>query len=131
MRMIDRPIRPLFPDGFIDEVQIQCWVMSHDGENDTDVLAGTAASAAWPHRRPLRGPARDRPRGPHRHRRRASSSCINPTSGAARVLRLDLVLSGHRDGINMIEVGAAEITEDDLLAAIKFGYEEASSSCSK
>ena len=46
MRMIDRPIRPLFPEGFIDEVQIQCWVMSHDGENDSDVLAGTAASAA-------------------------------------------------------------------------------------
>jgi polyribonucleotide nucleotidyltransferase len=44
MRMIDRPIRPLFPEGFIEEVQIQCWVMSHDGENDTDVLAGTAAS---------------------------------------------------------------------------------------
>ncbi len=46
MRAIDRPIRPLFPDGFLDEVQIQCFVLSHDGENDTDVLAGTAASAA-------------------------------------------------------------------------------------
>ena len=46
MRMIDRPIRPLFPDGFVDEVQIQCWVMSHDGENDADVIAGCAASAA-------------------------------------------------------------------------------------
>ena len=46
MRMIDRPIRPLFPDGFVDEIQIQVFVMSHDGENDTDVLAGTAASAA-------------------------------------------------------------------------------------
>ena len=46
MRMIDRPIRPLFPDGFVDEILIQVWVMSHDGENDTDVLAGTAASAS-------------------------------------------------------------------------------------
>src|SRR5882762_4670979 len=46
MRMIDRPMRPLFPDGFFDEVQVQCFVMSHDGENDSDVLAGTAASAA-------------------------------------------------------------------------------------
>ena len=46
MRMIDRPIRPLFPDGFIDEIQLQNWVMSHDGENDTDVLAGIGASAA-------------------------------------------------------------------------------------
>ena len=48
MRMIDRPIRPLFPDGFIDEVQLQCWVMSHDGQNDTDVLACTGASASLP-----------------------------------------------------------------------------------
>ena len=46
MRMMDRPIRPLFPDGFIDEVQIQAWVMSHDGQTDTDVLACCAASAA-------------------------------------------------------------------------------------
>ena len=46
MRMMDRPIRPLFPDGFIDEIQIQAWVMSHDGQNDTDVLACTAGSAA-------------------------------------------------------------------------------------
>ena len=46
MRMIDRPIRPLFPDGFVDEIQVQCFVMSHDQENDTDILAGTAASAA-------------------------------------------------------------------------------------
>ena len=46
MRMIDRPMRPLFPDGFVDEIQVQCFVMSHDGENDSDVLAGTAASAA-------------------------------------------------------------------------------------
>src|SRR5690606_29849669 len=46
MRMIDRPIRPLFPEGFVDEIQIQCFVMSHDTLNDSDVLAGTAASAA-------------------------------------------------------------------------------------
>ena len=43
---MDRPIRPLFPDGFIDEVQIQAWVMSHDGENDADVISCTGASAA-------------------------------------------------------------------------------------
>ena len=46
MRMMDRPIRPLFPEGFIDEIQLQAWVMSHDGQNDSDVLACTAASAA-------------------------------------------------------------------------------------
>jgi polyribonucleotide nucleotidyltransferase len=46
MRLMDRPMRPLFPEGFIDEIQIQAWVMSHDGQNDTDMLACTAASAA-------------------------------------------------------------------------------------
>ena len=48
MRMMDRPMRPLFPEGFIDEVQIQCWVMSHDGQNDADVVACCGASAAAP-----------------------------------------------------------------------------------
>ena len=47
MRMMDRPIRPLFPDGFIDEVQIQAWVMSHDGQNDADMIACTGASGIW------------------------------------------------------------------------------------
>src|SRR5262249_26490219 len=46
MRMVDRPIRPLFPDGFCDEVQIQCWVMSHDGQNDSDIWACNGGSAA-------------------------------------------------------------------------------------
>ena len=46
MRNIDRPLRPLFPKGFIDEVQIQCWVLAADGQNEPDVLAGIAASAA-------------------------------------------------------------------------------------
>ena len=46
MRLIDRPIRPLFPDGFVDEVQLQCFVMSHDGENDSDVIAAVGAAAA-------------------------------------------------------------------------------------
>jgi polyribonucleotide nucleotidyltransferase len=71
MRMIDRPIRPLFPDGFIDEIQIQCWVMSHDGENDTDVLSGTAASAALMiSNAPFEGPTATVRVGRIHHRRR-------------------------------------------------------------
>ena len=67
MRLIDRPIRPLFPDGYFDEVLVQCFVMSHDGENDSDVLAGTAASAALA--------LSDCPlRGAHRHRARRADS---------------------------------------------------------
>ncbi|MEM9167158.1 MAG: polyribonucleotide nucleotidyltransferase [Planctomycetota bacterium] len=122
MRMIDRPIRPLFPDGFIDEVQIQCWVMSHDGENDTDVLAGFAASAALAiSNAPFEGPT-----GMVRVGRvwtdDGASFVINPTGTQMDYSDLDLVLAGHKDGINMIEVGAAEIPDADVLEAIKFGY---------
>jgi polyribonucleotide nucleotidyltransferase len=123
MRMIDRPIRPLFPDGFLDEVQIQCWVMSHDTENDADVIAGTAAAAALalsdvPFAGPLatvrvgRIPTDD-----------GMTLVINPTVSQLEFSDLDLVLSGHRDGFNMIEVGAAEVAEDDMIAAMEFGAE--------
>ena len=123
MRMIDRPIRPLFPDGFIDEVQIQCWVMSHDGENDTDVLAGFAASAALAiSNAPFEGPI-----GTVRVGRvwtdDGPSFVINPTGTQMDYSDLDLVLSGHADGINMIEVGAAEIPDEEVHKAIEFGYE--------
>ncbi|MCK4872302.1 MAG: polyribonucleotide nucleotidyltransferase [Phycisphaerales bacterium] len=121
MRMIDRPIRPLFPDGFFDEVQIQCWVMSHDTENDADVIAGAAAAAALaisnvPFEGPLstvrvgRIPTDD-----------GMTFVINPTVSQLDYSDMDLVLSGHRDGYNMIEVGAAEIDDEVAVDAIKFG----------
>ncbi len=124
MRMIDRPIRPLFPEGFIEEVQIQCWVMGHDGENDADVIAGTGAAAALAISDcPFEGPLAtvrvgriftdDGPR-----------FILNPTVSQLEYSDMDMVLAGHRDGINMIEVGSAEVPDEDVLAAIKFGYEE-------
>lgn len=122
MRMIDRPIRPLFPDGFVDEIQIQCWVMSHDGENDTDVLAGTAASAALAlSNAPFEGPTATVRVG-RIHTENGPTFVINPTVSQMEFSDLDLVLAGHKDGINMIEVGAAEIAEADMVAAIEFGY---------
>jgi polyribonucleotide nucleotidyltransferase len=123
MRMIDRPIRPLFPDGFIDEVQIQCWVMSHDGENDTDVLAGTAASAALALSDcPFEGPTAT-VRVARIHTDEGAQFVVNPTVSQMDYSDLDLVLAGHKDGINMIEVGAAEVVEADMVEAIRFGYE--------
>ncbi|MDQ7014036.1 MAG: polyribonucleotide nucleotidyltransferase [Planctomycetota bacterium] len=123
MRMIDRPIRPLFPDGFIDEVQIQCWVMSHDAENDTDVLAATAASAALAiSNAPFDGPTATVRVG-RIHTDDGPVFVINPTVSQMDFSDLDLVLAGHADGINMIEVGAAEVPDDDVHAAIEFGYE--------
>ncbi len=124
MRMIDRPIRPLFPDGFIDEVQIQVWVMSHDGENDTDVLAGTAASAALAlSDAPFEGPTATVRVG-RIHTDDGPSFIINPTVSQMDYSDLDLVLAAHADGINMIEVGAAEVPEDQMLAAIEFGQKQ-------
>jgi len=123
MRMIDRPIRPLFPDGFVDEIQIQCWVMSHDGENDTDVLAGTAASAALAlSSAPFAGPVATVRIG-RIFTDDGPAYVINPTVTQLEYSDLDLVLSGHKDGLNMIEVGAAEISEEDLLGAIEFGQQ--------
>ena len=124
MRMIDRPIRPLFPDGFVDEIQIQCWVMSHDGENDTDVLAGTAAAAALT----LSDAPFDGPIATVRVGRVFTDDgpeyVINPTVTQLSYSDVDLVLSGHADGVNMIEVGAAEIAEDALAGAIEFGSDQ-------
>ncbi|UYV12657.1 MAG: polyribonucleotide nucleotidyltransferase [Phycisphaera sp.] len=121
MRMIDRPIRPLFPDGFIEEIQIQCWVMSHDGENDTDVLASVAASAALAiSDAPFEGPIATVRVG-RVHTDDGPTLVANPTASQMDYSDLDMVLSGHADGINMIEVGAAEVGEDDMLDAIEFG----------
>jgi polyribonucleotide nucleotidyltransferase len=124
MRMIDRPIRPLFPDGFIDEIQVQCWVMSHDGENDTDVLAGTAASAALAiSNAPFEGPT-----ATVRVGRVVTDDglryVLNPTVTQLEYSDLDMVLAGHKDGVNMIEVGAAEVDEKGVFGAIEFGIEE-------
>jgi polyribonucleotide nucleotidyltransferase len=124
MRMMDRPIRPLFPDGFIDEVQIQAWTMSHDGQNDTDVLACCAASAALCLTdAPFEGPVATVRVG-RLVTEKGEQFVLNPTHAQMEFSDLDLVLSGHSDGINMIEIGAAEVREADVLAAIRFGYEE-------
>ncbi|MCH2161736.1 MAG: polyribonucleotide nucleotidyltransferase [Phycisphaerales bacterium] len=124
MRMMDRPIRPLFPDGFIDEIQIQAWVMSHDGQNDTDVLACTAASAAvCLTDAPFEGPVATVRVG-RIMTDDGERFILNPTQAQLEFSDLDLVLSGHCDGINMIEVGAAEIPDADMVEAIRFGYDE-------
>ena len=123
MRMIDRPIRPLFPDGFVDEIQVQCFVMSHDQENDTDILAGTAASAALAlSDAPFEGPTATI-RVARVHTDDGTRFVINPTVTQMDYSDLDLVLAGHKDGVNMIEVGAAEVVEADMVAAIEFGYD--------
>jgi polyribonucleotide nucleotidyltransferase len=122
MRMIDRPMRPLFPDGFLDEVQVQVFVMSHDTENDADVLAGTAAAAALAISDiPFEGPTATVRVG-RIHTEAGPQFVINPTISQLDYSDLDLVLAGHKDGINMIEIGAAEVDEAGVYGAIEFGY---------
>jgi polyribonucleotide nucleotidyltransferase len=124
MRMMDRPIRPLFPDGFVDEIQLQSIVLSHDGQSDADVIACTAASAALSITdAPFQGPIATVRVG-RLQTETGAQFVINPTVAQLDFSDLDLVLSGHKDGVNMIEVGAAEISEADMLAAIRFGYEQ-------
>ncbi|XVJ60090.1 MAG: polyribonucleotide nucleotidyltransferase [Tepidisphaera sp.] len=122
MRMIDRPIRPLFPDGYIDEVLIQVFVLSHDAENDSDVLAGVAASAALAISDiPFEGPIATVRVG-RIHTETGPQFVVNPTVSQLDFSDLDLVLSGHSDGVNMIEVGAAELSDEVVHASIEFGY---------
>ncbi|MEZ5283362.1 MAG: polyribonucleotide nucleotidyltransferase [Vicinamibacterales bacterium] len=112
-RVIDRPIRPLFPNGWRNETQIIAFVLSADTDFDSDVLAITGASAARPS-----------PRFPSRRRLRASASAswtgiiINPTFEQRRQSRLDLVVAGSREGIVMVEAGAKEVTEEEALTAL-------------
>jgi polyribonucleotide nucleotidyltransferase len=124
MRMMDRPIRPLFPEGFCDEIQLQAWVMSHDGQNDSDVLACTAASAAlYITDAPYQGPVATVRVG-RIQTEQGERFVVNPTQAQLEFTDLDLVLSGHKDGINMIEVGSLEVPESAMVEAIRFGYEQ-------
>lgn len=119
MRNIDRPLRPLFPKGLFDEVQIQCWVLSADGQNEPDVLAGIAASAALAVSSiPFNGPV-----GNVRLARIDGQNVIMPTAAQMAYTDMDMLLCGHSDGLNMIEVGAHELSEKDVLASIAFGHE--------
>jgi polyribonucleotide nucleotidyltransferase len=119
MRNIDRPLRPLFPKGFIDEVQIQCWVMAYDGQNEPDVLAGIAASAALSVSTvPFQGPV-----GNVRVGRVDGQLVAMPTVAQNEYSDLDMLLCGHADGLNMIEVGAHQAPEDEVATALEFGFE--------
>jgi len=124
MRMIDRPVRPLFPDGYFDEILIQCFVLSHDQENDADVIAGTAASAALAISNvPFEGPIAT-VRVARIHTDDGTRFVVNPTVTQMEYSDLDLVISGHKDGLNMIEVGAAEVPEQGVHDALTFGYDQ-------
>lgn len=117
-RLIDRPMRPLFPKGFMDEVQIHLNVLSFDGENDPDILAGIAASAAVAISEiPFTAPTAHARVG-----RVGGNLVVNPTVEQLEYSDLDLVVAGTKQFVNMIEVGSQEITEDACADAIEFAH---------
>src|SRR6195256_1525293 len=113
-RVIDRPIRPLFPSGWRYETQIIALVLSADTENDTDVLAITGASAALalseiPLEKTIAGVRVGLLDGQY---------VINPTFEQRKQSKLDLIVAGTRDGLVMVEAGAKEVTEDQVVKAL-------------
>jgi len=124
-RQIDRPIRPLFPDGFRNETQVIALVFSADKQNDPDVIAINAAAAALA--------LSDIPFGAIvgavRVGRVNGEFVINPTYEERAETTVNIMVVGHKDGIVMIESGAKEETEDIILAAIEFGHEQIKKIC--
>ncbi len=113
-RMIDRPIRPLFPEGYFQEVQITAGVLSFDGENDPDVLAMIGASAALTISKvPFLGPI-----GSCRLGRVEGEFVVNPTHKQVEDSDLNLLLGGRKEAMNMIEVGAKELSEKVVADAV-------------
>ena len=118
-RLIDRPIRPLFAKGFRNETQVVCTVLSHDMENDPDIVAIVGASAALTiSGLPFLGPI---------------SGCrvgyiddkyvLNPTQEETKDSKLDLVMAGTREGVLMVESEASSLPEDVMLGAVMFGHD--------
>jgi polyribonucleotide nucleotidyltransferase len=119
-RLIDRPIRPLFPKGFRNEIQVICLAISADGENEPDVLAMNGASAALC----LSGIPFDGPVGAVRVGLVDGKFVANPTIPQQQESTLDLVIAGTEDAVLMVEAGAKEATEEVMLDAIAFGHAE-------
>src|SRR2546425_5939721 len=118
-RLIDRPIRPLFPKGWYNEVQVQCVVLSADGENDPDMLALNGASAALAVSDiPWAGPL-----GAVRVGRVGGEFIANPTHSQMAESDLDLVYVGNETDMVMFEGSAQEISEADFNEALRFGQE--------
>jgi polyribonucleotide nucleotidyltransferase len=118
-RLIDRPIRPLFPKGFKRETQIIATVLSADQENDPAILGMIGASAALtvsdiPFKEPTGGVRVGRINGEYK---------CNPTNSELEMSTIDLLVAGNRDGVVMVEGGAKGASEEDILEAIFFGYD--------
>ncbi|MEO9273700.1 polyribonucleotide nucleotidyltransferase [Marinomonas sp. 5E14-1] len=120
-RLIDRPIRPLFPKGFMNEVQVVCTVMSTNTDLDADIAAMLATSAALT----ISGIPFNGPIGAARVGFNDESGYIlNPSYSALDSSLLDMVVAGTKDAVLMVESEAQELTEDEMLGAVLFAHKE-------
>jgi polyribonucleotide nucleotidyltransferase len=119
-RLIDRPIRPLFPDGFFNEVQVVATVLSLNPEVDSDIPAMLAVSAALE----ISGIPFNGPIGACRVGYVNGEYVINPTTTQLKESRLNLVVAGTEQGVMMVESEALELPEDAMLGGVMFGHEQ-------
>jgi len=119
-RLIDRPVRPLFPKKFMNETQVIAFVLSYDGQNDADVLGAVGASAALT----ISDIPFDGPIAEVRVGRINGELIVNPTHTEIEQSELELVVAGTSDSIIMVEGESKEVSENDLLSALKFAQEE-------
>ncbi len=118
-RLIDRPIRPLFPDAFKNEVQIICTTLAYDQKNDSDVVAMVAASAALAISGiPFLGPI-----GAAKVGYKNGEYILNPTLEERKTSDLELTVAGTSEGVLMVESEANELSEETMLGAVMFGFE--------
>ncbi|RME61792.1 MAG: polyribonucleotide nucleotidyltransferase, partial [Alphaproteobacteria bacterium] len=119
-RLIDRPIRPLFPEGFRNDTQVICTVISHDLENDPDIVAMIGASAALTISGiPFMGPI-----GGARVGYKDGDYVLNPAMADLADGDLDLVVAGTAEAVLMVESQARELSEDVMLGAVMFGHQQ-------
>ena len=119
-RLIDRPIRPLFPDGFLNEVQVVATVMSLNPEIDSDIPAMLAVSAALT----ISGIPFNGPIGACRVGYVNGQYVVNPTATQLKESKLNLVVAGTEQGVMMVESEALELSEDVMLGGVVFGHEQ-------
>ncbi len=118
-RLIDRPIRPLFPDAFKNEVQVVCTVLSYDKQTDSDIISMIAASAALS----LSGIPFLGPIGAAKIGYKDGQYILNPTIEQQKESLLELSVAGTKEGVLMVESEAQELSEEVMLGAVMFGFE--------
>ena len=124
-RLIDRPIRPLFPEGFYNEVLVIAQVLSYDGENEPDILAMIAASTALT----ISGVPFMGPIGAARVGFIDGEYILNPSQAQIAEGQLDLVMAGTPNAVMMVESEAKELSEEQMLGAVMFGHEASRKIC--